>query len=192
MDRKATYTVLKTLIQTLNRDFFTNLDAEKILANCWAADKTGTADSDTEVPPANKHIVLVGASNMKKLVPLLMASGYTVTDLSLASWMATPENISEIEECINSLGLDTGFTLIMELFGNSTYRYEQFDRTRALPFKYGSCYHMEGRISVCDDESFLKLLSNANPIICRQPGIANFHPAATALCVHRVLHRKKT
>jgi hypothetical protein len=79
--------------------------------------------------------------------------------------MATPENISEIEEYMNSLGLDPGFTLIMELFGNSTYRYEQFDGTRALPFKYGSCYHMEGRIGVCDDDSFLKLLNNATPII---------------------------
>jgi hypothetical protein len=169
MDRKATYTVLKTLINTLNRDFSTNLDVEKILKNSWAADNTGQIDGDTdmeaEAPPTNKHIVLVGASNMKKLVPLLMASGYTVTDLTRASWMATPENITHIVECINSLSLDPGFTLVMELFGNSTFRYEQFDGTRALPFKHGNCYHMEGKIGVCDDESFLRLLGNAKPII---------------------------
>jgi hypothetical protein len=70
MDRKATYTVLKTLIQTLNRDFSTNLDTEKILANCWAADKTGIADSDTdmeaEVPPREQTHSASGGEQPEK------------------------------------------------------------------------------------------------------------------------------
>jgi hypothetical protein len=65
----------------------------------------------------------------------------------------------------------------MELFGNSTYRFEQFDGMMALPFKYGNGYHMEGRIGVCDDESFLRLLHSLEPLINHgKPSIKIFVP----------------
>jgi hypothetical protein len=112
MDRKATLTALKTLINTLNRDFSTNLDAEKILTGSWANKPDSLQEDNSEMdhaPENSKHIVLIGASNMKRLIPVLNASGYTVTDLTRASWIATPENISHILECITSLNLDPGY-----------------------------------------------------------------------------------
>jgi hypothetical protein len=180
MDRKATLIALKTLIITLNRDFGTNLDAEKILTGSWANKPDSLQEDDSEMdhaPENSKHIVLIGASNMKRLIPVLNASGYTVSDLTRASWIATPENISHILECITSLNLDPGYTMVMELFGNSTYRYEQFDGTKAMPFKAGNGYHLEGRISVCDEDSFLRMLANVEPIITAgKPDIKLFIP----------------
>jgi hypothetical protein len=67
--------------------------------------------------------------------------------------------------------------MVMELFGNSTYRYEQFDGTKAMPFKAGNGYHLEGRISVCDEDSFLRMLANVEPIITAgKPDIKLFIP----------------
>jgi hypothetical protein len=89
LDRKATHTLLKLLITTLNRDFSTNLDPEKILSGSWAAKADFSHEEDSEMETAvtanNKHIVLIGASNMKIIAPLLFASGFTVTDLTYPS-----------------------------------------------------------------------------------------------------------
>jgi hypothetical protein len=55
--------------------------------------------------------------------------------------------------------------VVLELFGNSTYRYRQFDGTMALLFKAGHGYHMEGEVGVCDDFTFGKLISAVIPIL---------------------------
>jgi hypothetical protein len=88
-----------------------------------------------------------------------------VTDLTRSSWKATPENVAHIEEHLLSLNLEPGYTIVMELFGNSTFRYEQFDGTMALPFKGSHGYHMEGRIGVCEDDSLIRLLHNMESLV---------------------------
>jgi hypothetical protein len=173
--------LLKLLITTLNRDFSTNFDAESMLAGTWANQAESTNGGDEEMENVtndnNKHLVIIGASNMKRLVLLFLASEYTVTDLTVPSWLATPDNVTALLEKLESLSLSPGYTLVMELFGNSTYRFEQFDGTMALPFKYGNGYHMEGRIGVCDDESFLRLLHSLEPLINHgKPSIKIFVP----------------
>jgi hypothetical protein len=84
---------------------------------------------------------------------------YSVTDLSEPSWLATPENIEYAAESITSQAIEPGYTLIMEMFGNSTFRYTQFDGTMALPFKADGGYHMGGDIGTCDDASFIRTLT---------------------------------
>jgi hypothetical protein len=106
--------------------------------------------------PSN-HIILIGASNMRRLIPLLKAAGHTVTDLTQPSWLATPENIDYLIASLNTIWPDNNTTVILELFGNSTFRYRQFDGTMALPFKVNGGYHMEGDVGVCDKETFLRL-----------------------------------
>jgi hypothetical protein len=44
----------------------------------------------------------------------------------------------------------------MELFGNSTFRYRQFDGMIALPYKSQKGYHLPGKIRVSDNDSFLR------------------------------------
>jgi hypothetical protein len=163
MNRKATFHMLKTLISTPNQDFSASIDAEKILTGIWANEAGDSVDNDEL--EMDTTVVLIGASNMKKIVPLLFASGYTVTDLTRSSWKATPENVTNIEEHLVSLNLAPGYTIVMELFGNSTFRYEQFDGTMALPFKGSHGYHMEGRIGVCEDDSLVRLLHNMDSLI---------------------------
>jgi hypothetical protein len=92
-------------------------------------------------------------------------AGYEVSDLSQPSWLASTVNIELLTEKLTSLNLDTDSAVILELFGNSTYRYRQFDGTMALPFKVGHGYHMEGEVGVGDDCTFAKLCCAVQPII---------------------------
>jgi hypothetical protein len=92
-------------------------------------------------------------------------AGYEVTDLSQPSWLATAENIELLAGKINSLGLGGDAIVVLELFGNSTFRFRQFDDTMALPFRSGNGYHMEGEVGVCDDTTFQRLLTSVRPIL---------------------------
>jgi hypothetical protein len=52
------------------------------------------------------------------------------------------------------------------LLSNSTYRYEQFDGTLALPYKEGGwSYHLPGDITVCSDSNFKRILGQLQPIL---------------------------
>jgi hypothetical protein len=109
LDRKATGELIRSLIETLNRDFSANINPNIVLANNWAG-KTDTLDppenlSEVENDDSHRHIVLLGASNMKRLVPLLTEVGYNVTDLSEPSWLATPAKIEHAVTMLNTLSL---------------------------------------------------------------------------------------
>jgi hypothetical protein len=77
VDRKATGELIRIQIDTLNRDFSANLNPEIIIASSWAgtgSEDTMDPDSDSDMIFDNPwHIMLVGASNMKQLIPLLQA-----------------------------------------------------------------------------------------------------------------------
>jgi hypothetical protein len=106
---------------------------------------------------------------MRRIVPLLRAAGYNVTDFSQSSWLATPENIAILSDKLKKAVPDENTTVILELFGNSTYRYRQFDGTMALPFKASNGYHLEGDVGVCDDEIFLKLVGTTKELFDAVP-----------------------
>jgi hypothetical protein len=163
--RKATEELLRVLIENLNRDFETNLNPEAIIANSWAGDlDLGNQLDDMEASESSNHIILVGSSNMRRLLPFLKSAGYTVSDHTQPSWLATPENIDIVATTLNTISPDSNTTVVLELFGNSTFRFRQFDGTMALPFKFNNSYHLEGDVGVCDSDSFLRLCDAAGPI----------------------------
>jgi hypothetical protein len=78
---------------------------------------------------------------------------------------------------LNTLCLEPGYTLVLEPFGNSTFRYKQFDGTMAMPFRTSKGYYMGGDIGTCDEESFLRTLSVLDIILSDdRAGIKIFVP----------------
>jgi hypothetical protein len=71
LDRASTGALLRTLLQVLSRDFSVNYTADLMLARGWV----GTGDMSAEKKELNirvsKNVVLIGASNMRRLVPIL-------------------------------------------------------------------------------------------------------------------------
>jgi hypothetical protein len=166
MDRKATEELLRILIDTMNRDFQTCLNPEIIILNSWAGLSDGAEKMDeTIASEPNNHVVLIGASNTRRLAPFLKAAGYTVSDHTQPGWLATLENIEFLTAKLNSIGTLPDTVVILELFGNSTFRFRQFDGTMALPFKVNNSYHMDGEVGVCDDETFKRLCGSVSCVI---------------------------
>jgi hypothetical protein len=165
INRKATEELLRVLIESLNRDFNTNLNPEVIILNSWACiPETKETEPDMEAAQPKNHVVLIGASNMRRIIPFLKQAGHSVTDLTQPSWLATPDNIDYLISQLNTIVPDPDTTVVLELFANSTFRYRQFDGTMALPFKSNNGYHMEGAVGVCDDETFLKLCGSVSGV----------------------------
>ncbi len=89
-------------------------------------------------------MVLVGASNLGQSSNFFCEAGMEIRNLTVPGWVASPENIASVCEKISSLICVEKPTFVMDLFGNSTFRYEQFDSSVALPYKSGGKYHLEG------------------------------------------------
>jgi hypothetical protein len=146
----------------------------RILAGCLkqnfgtviCPDKLVTRENTSSQIPRNinNHIVVLGASNAKQLVPVLESFGLTVTDLSRPGWLATEENIAALTKELEKLSLPQGFGVVMDLLGNATYRFEQFDGSTALPYKDIKGWHYAGKITVCPDANFKLILSDLSPI----------------------------
>jgi hypothetical protein len=54
--------------------------------------------------------------------------------------------------------------VILDLFGNSVYRWHQEDGTMALPVKSRNGYHLPGPVGVCEDVTFKKLIETSLPL----------------------------
>jgi hypothetical protein len=100
-----------------------------------------TAGEDVKM---TRHLVWIGSSIMKQLIPFLHASGYTVTDLSVPGWLASEENIQLLIQKMSELKIEQPFNVVMDLFSNCSHRYRQFEGTQSLPYK-------EGGATICRD-----------------------------------------
>jgi hypothetical protein len=113
----------------------------------------------------NKNLVCVGSSILKQLIPHFQAAGYVVTDLTQPGWIVSDKNISILIKKLSELRLEPGFSVIFDLVGNCTYRYQQFDGTQSLPFKEGGRYHFAGPVSVCNDDTFRRIIKMLGPVL---------------------------
>jgi hypothetical protein len=165
LDSNSTALVISSLLGALSRDFSVSYNAEIIVARYLAGSSDNSGGSLENKVQLGKQVLIIGASNMRRLVPVLQASGFNVVDLSRSSWLATEANIASLIQSLTNLTLEPGFSVILELFGNSTYRYKQFDDSLSLPYKDGAGYHMGGDVAVCEDDTFLKLLTALAPVL---------------------------
>ena len=55
--------------------------------------------------------------------------------------------------------------VVLDLFGNSAYRYEQQDGNLAMPCKVSGKYHLAGKISTIGDRAMNSLISSARPLL---------------------------
>jgi hypothetical protein len=112
----------------------------------------------------NRHLVVIGASNASRLIPALRDLGYSVSDLMVPGWVASDKNINKLGAEIAKLNLVPGFGILIDILSNSTYRFEQFDGTLALPYKAGGSYHLASDITVCTDSTLKKIIAAVSPI----------------------------
>jgi hypothetical protein len=155
-DPRVMEVLIRILTASLKQNFGTVISPDHLVPR---ADASG---QDTRI--LINHVVVLGASNAKRLVPVLEGFGLTVTDLSRPGWLATEENIAALINELKKLNLPPGFGVVMDLLGNATFRFEQFDGSTALPYKDLKGWHYAGRITVCPESNFKQILTALTPI----------------------------
>ncbi len=73
----------------------------------------------------------------------------------MPGWTASDENIAKIKQAIETKSADSaGF--VLDLLGNSSARFDQFDGTTALPFRSKGKFHLGGKVTITPPEVLKK------------------------------------
>jgi hypothetical protein len=153
--------LLDLLASSLNKDFHIPVSVGVITENA--------IQSATVKEPITK-LVLIGASNLKKVTGHLTSLGMEVVDLCHPGWMATPTTVADLCHKLRLIPTTGNTAFVFDLFGNSVTRYELYDGTTSLPVKFSGGHHLLGDIVSCTDKVFEKLFEIVAPVLESVPG----------------------
>jgi hypothetical protein len=105
-----------------------------------------------------QKVVLLGASNLGGCASRLRRQGKQVIDLTQPGWLASKENIESLSEKLKKIDCNEQSTLAFDLFGNSSFRFEQFDGSLSMPFKQSGSHHLAGKIVTCPPPVYKRIL----------------------------------
>jgi hypothetical protein len=148
--------LVRTLVETVHRCLQTCASPENFLER-----DTIAVASDTN----EQKVVLLGASNLGCCAQRLRKRGKQVIDLTQPGWVASSENIEAMAEKLKNTVCNEASTLVFDLFGNSSFRFEQFDGSLSMPFKHAGRYHLAGKIAVCPLPVYKRILENTAPVL---------------------------
>ncbi len=172
--------LVRTLLHTVNRDFQSCPCPENFLVR-----EPSAVDPDTGA----QKVILIGASNLGQCRDRLRTLGIVVVDLTTPGWIATPDNVSALTEKLKNIPCGTNDRIVMDLYGNLSYRFEQFDGTLSLPYKSGGKYHLAGDVVACPLAVFKKILdSTTNLFLEKRHCPLVIIPPPAKIFVWRVLH----
>jgi hypothetical protein len=163
MDDHATDELLRILITTLNRDLMTGLNPEVLIS-------TGNG-KQVDAKETTDHLVLIGASHLKRTMPHLKRMGYGVTDITCPGRSISASAVCETLNQMRGVAVPANAIVVLDLFGNSSSRWEDEDGTLATAVKSGEGYHMPGPVTVCGDVTFRKLISIVMPVVNDASGL---------------------
>jgi hypothetical protein len=147
--------LVRTLIHTVNRDFQSCSNPEDFLVRESMAEEPDTGA---------QKVILLGASNLGHCADHLRKLGISVIDLTKPGWIATPDKVSALLEKLNSIPCNNGDRLVLDLYGNLSYRFEQFDGTLSLPYKSDGRSHLAGNVVACPMPVFKKIVESTSSL----------------------------
>jgi hypothetical protein len=118
-----------------------------------------------ESPSKPNRIINIGASHSKRLAGMLRMRNCDVTDLSVPGWLVTEKNVESVEAEVKKLSNTGEYEAVIDLFSNSTYKYETEDGTLAPPMKIDGVYHMAGKVCVCNKETIENVISKSKSLL---------------------------
>jgi hypothetical protein len=148
--------LLSSMLQEIHENFRACQGPELYLAR--ADEKTFQSEKKME-----QLVLLVGASNLKQSVPHFADTTMTFANITTSGWMATAENVKNLETLISSRTQEMD-AFVFDLLGNSSVRFEQKDGTTALPFKSNGRYHLGGDVVVTPPDIFSEVVKKVIPL----------------------------
>ncbi len=116
MDDNTIDGLLRILFTTLNRDLMTGLNPETLLL--MENEKREDAKETTS------HMVLIGASHLRRTIPYLRRLGYDVTDVTKPGRMASAAAVAEVLSQLRGTTVPVNAAVIIDMLGNSSSRWE--------------------------------------------------------------------
>jgi len=153
--------LLNALAETLGRDFQIPVGIGSNPVN---------ATEKASVKGTIRRIILVGASNLHKVAQHLGGQGYDIVNLCVPGWMASPTSITNMCSQLSEVPMDDETAIVFDVFGNSTFRFENWDGSIFMPMKMGGGYHLAGDVTVCTDSIFAKQIEAVLPLLGAVPG----------------------
>ena len=148
-DSKTTGELTRLLLAVLSRDFG--------LTCCPGVNLVRAPRMAKQAKGAVKKLILIGASNLKRLAQELTGAGYGVEFISIQGGVPSDTAIAQLKTELLSLK-DTDIALVFDLFGNYSYRFIQADGSLALPIMMGGKYHLLGDMAIVQDSVFKGLI----------------------------------
>jgi hypothetical protein len=164
IDKGQQEELLNCIANNLSRDFKIPLDIRSSSVNV-------TANQGGVVKEPVTRLILIGASNLQRTTAHFTSLGYEVLSYCTPGWLATPSNVAALLQKLESLPVGRETALVLDLFGNSTCRFVQFDGSSSLPIKTGGGYHLLGDVVVCNEANFDKIVDILNPLLTVLPGL---------------------
>jgi hypothetical protein len=150
--------LVRSLVETVHSCFQTCASPENYLAREIATVATDNCE---------EKVVLLGASNLGCCAGHLRMLCKTVINLTQPGWLASKENIDGLITKLEGIHCNENTTLVFDLYGNSSFGFEQFDGSLSMPFKSSGKYHMAGNIVACPLQVFRKILDNTAALLTK-------------------------
>jgi hypothetical protein len=109
-------------------------------------------------------VVFIGASNLRKCSRHFEKVGKEVIDLTEPGWVPSPENVTCIVNKVSKMDNINDELFVVDLYSNSSFRYERYDGTMSLPCKTSGKFHMGGNVTVSPLSVFKKIIEGTMPI----------------------------
>ena len=105
------------------------------------------------------HIILVGASNMRRTAQHIKDLGLRVTEYPLKGGIPNDDAIDQVTTFLGGVASEGGAVVVFDLLGSFSYRFEQADGNMALPIWLGGKPHLLGKVGVCSDRTFKDMVT---------------------------------
>jgi hypothetical protein len=99
-------------------------------------------------------------------------SGLILELLNSGLFLELKEKFGEVLGQLRGTTVPVNAAVVIDMLGNSSSRWKQEDGTLATAVKLGSGYHMPGEVTVCNDETFKKLIGIVAPFFSLSAGLS--------------------
>ena len=147
----------RTLLSAISKNFGIKTYPEDTLVREHLAEEGGKGTISS--------IVLVGASNMRRVYPHLESTGLKITLCPLDGQVPSEKTLEKLGEELAKISSKSDVAVVLDLLGNTCFRFEQPDGTMAVPIMLAGRYHLLGNVGVISDENLKIVLKKVIPVL---------------------------
>ena len=157
LDAKATSELLRALLTALSSQLMVDCNPGESPVRITANQQSGKDFSRT--------VVVIGASNMRRCLPILGSLGYETVDLTHIGWDGSDAAVARVRGELDKLKELKNATYVLDLLTCNSYRFVQADGGLALPVKLGARFHLLGDVALCDDKMLKTAITKLLPLL---------------------------